>query len=119
MIQGEKVHKWHWEQKCATEGGEHGEIRGFTSDPEQFYLEAQENKWSQKTKPTECGQIRGNQENVLLKEFESGKYDQKEHVFNWVDDILEAEHKSRIVSFGCHNMEVAGDHCGTGFVEEK
>lgn len=56
---------------------------------------------------------------MLLKEFESGKYDQKEHVFNWVDDILEAEQKSRIASFGCHNMEVAGDHCGTGFVEER
>lgn len=56
---------------------------------------------------------------MLLKKFESGKYYQKEHVFNWVDDILEAEQKSRIASFGYPNMEVAGDHCGTGFVEER
>lgn len=54
----------------------------------------------------------------IVKEFESRKYNQKESMYPTGLMTSEKLSKRTNASFGFHHVEVVGDRCGTGFVED-
>lgn len=119
MEQGEQVHPDGMgnRRRNGLQSGGVWRNQGLHLDPEEFYyLEAQESRQSQEGKPTKCGQIRGNEEDV--KELVRGKYDQKESMHPVGLMTSEKLSQRTDASFGFHHVEGIGDHCGTGFVED-